>query len=191
MSAKRSRQLASFSTKIRGTWTSGGSGFVPCSEIFASISLTTRSASASRPLVASQRGDQDPDRKDRLEDEDEAAALLGLGELVHIGEGDWDLAAKSDALDEAKNHERIGVPRKGAGDAQDRDHPDRPGQRPQPPKSLGNPAEEDAADHLSDITARDQEADLRRAHVPQAYQHRQDERDDERIECVEKRRAAD
>jgi hypothetical protein len=27
--------------------------------------------------------------------------------------------------------------------------------------------------------------------VPQAYQHRQNERDDERIECVEKRRAAD
>ena len=53
---------------------------------------------------AHQRGDQDSNRKDRLEDEDEAAALLGRGELVHIGEGDRDLAAKSDALDEAKNH---------------------------------------------------------------------------------------
>jgi len=42
---------------------------------------------------AHQRGDQDPDRKDRLEDEDEAAAFLGLGELVDIGEGDRDLAA--------------------------------------------------------------------------------------------------
>ena len=151
------------------------------------------------PLPAEARHDegarharaQEAHRKYQLIGQERSAAPLGAQDLADVCRGDRDLAAQSDAFDEAAPEQLVVAVRHGAGEAHDGVDPDRKPRRRDAPHPLGGEAEEERAHGLAEIGDADEAADAPGRNVPGRNDHRQDIGEREGIEEIEEDRDAE
>ncbi len=128
--------------------------------------------------------------KDHLVEQEESTASVGPRQLVDVNRGNRHLAADADALDEAEEQQHGEVPRERARDAHDGHQGRCARSAPHAPVSLGKRPEDERTGQLSEVADRNQPANLDGGDIPQPHEHRQDERDRERVERIEERGAA-
>ncbi len=132
----------------------------------------------------------EPDRKDHFIQQEESSAPARLRKFADVSGRNRHFAANADALHKAADEQRGET--SGERTAQRHHGHDRDAGRgaADPSEFFGQPAEQQRADKLPDITGPRSEAALPRGNVPQPNQNRQGEGERERIEGVEESRAA-
>jgi len=125
------------------------------------------------------------DRKHQLVEQHESAAASRLREFADEDGGHRYLAAQPDPLDGSEHEKGVVVPRQRADEAHHPEQRDRPDHRRHSAVALGDPAEQQRAEQLSEEAGRDHQPDLWRGQFPERHDDRQDRGNRQCVEGIE------
>src|SRR5262249_1676556 len=119
-----------------------------------------------------QASEQQPDREQKLVAEGKSATPVRGSKLADVGGHDRNFAAETDALYEAHRLQGPQVPGERASETHDREQDQGVDGAGNTSDRFCEPAEQDRADDLADVTDGDELTDVGRLEFPEADQHR-------------------